>query len=503
MMKMGALQIGTAAAQNSFAAAQNLKKNSALPLGARSASLMTATSHPHLLAAKQGPKVNFREAIILREKRDQIELKLQDLAERTQKDSSMKATMLSGSAKIMSSSSLEEEHARRKATPGGIMIAKSPSNKKLIHPAINQNANCNSGPEISPPAHLPNRRRTHWDTVLQEMTWLASDFMEERKWKLSTCRLLSSNIPVHGLSDRRKRSSEANRAVGDGTAHELPSDDKKKNSGASSTNDAPENHNRGARMLKKKHARRQYSALVRGDEEMAKCRSRILSKMISQLDIAIRKGGSLAVSDKYHQEALEHFLAYRSDVIRSAENCKDAFSENDFNIKRDAIKDSKVIGRTDEKKDQSSRNGPSFDGIDDYIDHFHSICKSKHKLAAKETAKALKCGKIKFCGKQKEMLEFVDKVWSGKPHSGAVIFGSSISGITFGTATVVWKQRIEGFQILICPSRSLVSIFECVRTGFIVDDCPLITFYCLDSMEIRVEQVFKHESSYIRLYRWH
>ena len=461
-MKTGGVQTGTAAVPHSLASAQHLKKNSALQLGARSSasSMIAAATSSNSLTAKQGPKVKFPEAMMLREKREQIESKLRKLLERRQNDVSV-----AGSSKILSSSSgLEDETTRRKASPSGAAIAKPPSNKKMLHPALNATTNRDNGLEILSPAPLPNRRRTHWDTVLQEMAWLASDFMEERKWKLSTSRLISSNIPLHGLSDRRKRSSEAHRGGNDTNTtalRELPSDTNKNNTnttGDSSSTDSPEHHKKGARISKKKDARREYSAPVTDDEEMAKCKSQILSCMISKLDAAITKGGSLEVSDKHHQEALKHFVTSRSDIIRNTKNRKDQMFANNSNIGSDTVKDTKSDGTTDEDStDKSRQKGPSFDSVDEYIEHFHSTCKSKHKLAAKETAKALKSGKIKLSGKQKEMLEFVDKVWSSKPHSGAVVFGSPISGMTFGTATIIWKQRTQGAQILICPSRSLVS----------------------------------------------
>ncbi len=447
MMKTGGTQMGPGA-PHTLASTQNLKKNASLPMGIRSGSMMP--SGPNSFAAKQRPRVNFPEAIALREKRDQIESKLRSLMERRQSNASLTSGMMSGGGKIIPSSSFEDDITRRKATPGGVGIAKPISNsKKLLHPSMRNKSD--SGLGISSPGALPNRRRTHWDVVLQEMSWLASDFIEERKWKLSTSRLLSSSIPPHGLSDRRKRASEANRGGNDNTPRDLPADTSSDNNGASS-NDAPE-----SLVSKKGDACRKYSVPVTDDEEMAKCRSQILSCMISQLDAAIKKGGSLENSDKHHQEALRSFAASRADIIRKT---KDPIAK-DFDSNSDASKDENSDESADETSDDKSGQKEShFENIDDYIEHFHSICKSKHKLAAKETAKALKSGKIKLTSKQKEMLEFVDKLWSRKPHSGAVISGSSISGITFGTATTIWKQRTQGSQILICPSRSLVSTIQ-------------------------------------------
>lgn len=37
-----------------------------------------------------------------------------------------------------------------------------------------------------PKCHEPNRPKTHWDFLLEEMEWMANDFAQERKWKLSS-----------------------------------------------------------------------------------------------------------------------------------------------------------------------------------------------------------------------------------------------------------------------------------------------------------------------------
>ena len=59
-----------------------------------------------------------------------------------------------------------------------IMVTKIPNVKARLN-----------GP--SQPSKLPRRRKVQWDYVLEEMRWLASDFIEERKWKLSSSRIIS------------------------------------------------------------------------------------------------------------------------------------------------------------------------------------------------------------------------------------------------------------------------------------------------------------------------
>ena len=39
-----------------------------------------------------------------------------------------------------------------------------------------------------PKVQEPSRIKTHWDYLLEEMNWLATDFANERRWKINTCK---------------------------------------------------------------------------------------------------------------------------------------------------------------------------------------------------------------------------------------------------------------------------------------------------------------------------
>ena len=39
-----------------------------------------------------------------------------------------------------------------------------------------------------PKVQEPARNKAHWDYLLEEMQWLATDFAQERKWKKAGCR---------------------------------------------------------------------------------------------------------------------------------------------------------------------------------------------------------------------------------------------------------------------------------------------------------------------------
>eukprot|EP00794_Sanderia_malayensis_P014257 gene14257-15744_t len=45
-----------------------------------------------------------------------------------------------------------------------------------------------------PKVHEPPRKKAHWDYLLEEMQWLATDFSQERKWKRNMARKLSKSV---------------------------------------------------------------------------------------------------------------------------------------------------------------------------------------------------------------------------------------------------------------------------------------------------------------------
>ncbi|KAL6978793.1 hypothetical protein U1Q18_051064 [Sarracenia purpurea var. burkii] len=53
---------------------------------------------------------------------------------------------------------------------------------------------------------LENRRKSHWDFVLEEMTWLANDFAQERLWKITA----AAQVCNHIASTSRLRFEERN-----------------------------------------------------------------------------------------------------------------------------------------------------------------------------------------------------------------------------------------------------------------------------------------------------
>ena len=63
-----------------------------------------------------------------------------------------------------------------------------------------------SGP--GDPTRMPCRRNTHWDNLLEEMKWLATDFIEERKWKRTAVKVLGESFRVSQSELGKKKTGE-------------------------------------------------------------------------------------------------------------------------------------------------------------------------------------------------------------------------------------------------------------------------------------------------------
>lgn len=78
-----------------------------------------------------------------------------------------------------------------------------------------------------PKAVEPPRAKVHWDHVLSEMTWLANDFKQERKWKMALAKKVSKQVmKYHQMQETRelrklKEEEQQIRKIASGIAREV------------------------------------------------------------------------------------------------------------------------------------------------------------------------------------------------------------------------------------------------------------------------------------------
>ncbi|KAJ0612854.1 putative DNA helicase chromatin remodeler HSA family [Helianthus annuus] len=76
---------------------------------------------------------------------------------------------------------------------------------------------------LEPPKE-PQRPRTHWDHLIEEMVWLSKDFESERKWKLA----LAKKIAIRASKGMVDQATRGERKVKVLYKHRLELDQKKK-----------------------------------------------------------------------------------------------------------------------------------------------------------------------------------------------------------------------------------------------------------------------------------
>jgi hypothetical protein len=413
--------------------------------------------HPHV------PRVYCAEAVTLREKRDKLREKLGTVLQRQQEALSQKNRQSQG---------VENDVRASLGSPS----RNSHMQQNTFH--RNKRPRQVTTLDINPPTALPQRRRTHWDTVLQEMSWLASDFIQERKWKVSTARLLSSELSEHHILKHHAGSSNNEtdtKAMADLEGKEYPEETKKSQPLVIDNKEKMEVTNESVKTTIR-YPKPSNNEIVSGK----RC-GRILSSMLSELNGAIEKGGAIEATNSFHDQGLRNFVRARKESLLDV---------------GDGSKADDVVGKEPEKVDTKEADSKvktalTPEEIGERIEKLHKLGTSRYKTALREFANALRSNeRINLNSNQKDMVDFVEKIWRGSSNAGAVISGPVTSGKTYATATVMWKQQSLGPQLLLCPAKQVVSTIISIDAGVEVYIMSLTVQK--DSLETRAEQICEH-----------
>lgn len=366
------------------------------------------------------PPVHFPEAMVLREKRQSIEMRLKELLEK----------------RVQTANDLEMQNG-----PSATMV------------------------HSRQPPELPRRRKTHWDVLLQEMSWMASDFIEERKWKVSAARTIASAIPK---PDLLATSSPASLAAKTGRENEdkMETDTAQEGSGKEKEDSAAEikksTKSKRARKKSKPTIQREYQSLTLGNIESCRNVGRILSAMIFELGEAMIDAGTMGKTDEYHRKALDRFQKSRSDILNEENEASD-----DNETTTDIIESEAEATKSKFTNDIEIENGlnhaepveeHSFESISEHVEKIRSSMERNTKSASTDITNALEVGKLNLTSGQKETMNFVEKAWTASPSQSAIIAGHPLSGKTIATCSILWKHKSKGPQVLICSPASVVSL---------------------------------------------
>lgn len=318
----------------------------------------------------------------------------------------------------------------------------------------------------SAPLKLPKRRKTHWDTLLEEMRWTATDFIEERKWKESSARTLASAVVANGVATLGIKSAK------------ITSGNDKRESGTDSVSKESEMEVDNAEAEsdsvadKKRLGLREYISPSTEDAKLTRQAAHTMSATISELWEVISEAGAFSPSDQLHRAARDRVLKLQGGSVESS---KGNIEKSDMSTGVDSKREDPA-GSTPELNTEGMAKSEQID-TETNID---VTLTSKEKTRAQRTAfyqritetvslvsdrirkrKERRSRKafeesIALTSEQRKAIEFIEFVWNGNDSAGAVLDGSSGSGKTLVTCSLLWRHRSQGPHLLVCSPARLV-----------------------------------------------
>lgn len=392
------------------------------------------------------PTVRFPEARALREKRDGIRAKLNALIhERLERIQQTSDANRAGSAKTAELKSFDSPMERP-----------SVEEYRLALPRMVLERGVNS------PTKLPRRRKTHWDYLLEEMRWLATDFVEERKWKTASARTLGSAVVsnrLNAVAPIEKNSSD------DGKADEVESAEEKKESSSEGMD-----VEMSAEELPEEMGARNYAHPGSSDTRLTQSVALIICDMIAEVWTGTTDCGLLANTDEPLMSALSRHGKLRKetenrnesmdskDKVTSLQASPEEDKENgSAATNAEEMENSTAVGENGQGIENGDVNLPllSNDEISELIDEL--AVRVKDRTVRRNRSKPAK-EPVSLGAGQRKAVELVEFMWGGLAHdtNAPCLDGPVVTGKTVLSCSLLWKRRSEGPQLLVCSPTRLV-----------------------------------------------
>ena len=311
------------------------------------------------------------------------------------------------------------------------------------------------------------RRKTHWDYVLEEMKWTATDFESERRWKSAVGRTLGASVLAFHASNGGGKGSPLKSAKSAGGAAKGP----------------------GGSAKKKK--KRKIEGSEGDPATLTEVEEEDLEPTVEDLDRAriISKGLSVLIAGHWELAAGENASSPSGpgrDVASSDGTKLAGLSDDSANASvicrryMDVVKgipgmgDSKAAKRIraptsddKEEEDRSSAN-PSHETVTSRLE----AAIKRANLVGTQPSKKKRPVESADCSvnlqpSQVDAIHFVEAVWEVgsddyAPTLGVSLSGKVASGKTVAMAAAIWRHGREGPQILFCHAARLVRLLPIV-----------------------------------------
>lgn len=355
---------------------------------------------------------------------------------------------------------------------------------------------------------LPFRRRTHWDNVLEEMRWLSADFIEERKWKASSARILSTAVATQRSSKKpvpqpepvktapkqvvepEPRPEKAAEVKSSKEEEQLKDEKKEETSKEEETpkkidaEPKPQSLKSSADVLR--IAESLFPKPVDDDAKSLKASARVISHMVSELWLGIEDAGSIHRAMKTHAAGLKRHLEFRKSELpmdtppKPDDNSKidetpkanDApknpvtvVQPKDVDSEKDATSSSAGIVSPDEGDAETQEKDATTEEIriysyDDMADEIQKQTdRIEKRLRQRTRAKSpyAKTVEPMLLPVEQKGYDFLDFIWSGNGAGGAILEDSLLIGAGEVVVSLLKHHRDEGPHLLLCPPEKSVS----------------------------------------------
>lgn len=277
-----------------------------------------------------------------------------------------------------------------------------------------------------PPCMLPERRKTQWDYVLEEMRWLSTDFIEEKKWKMSTAKVVATNVLKHRAEKFNQIKSSPKKSI------------------KSSSNEKKEISQIKEVTIETKSSKEDESMDEESDTES------VTEERVSTLEFVDPTDDDLEnvkdLSSKIDKMIIDTWIIRRNEdsnqdntVASTSETEKNTTDYNDEN--ECTMKQLTFI----EMKDEVEK-------IRDHSNHLHAQDDMNEDII-----QCIKDAQVQVYDDQLQVLHHTMSLW--QESKGSILSGPIGCGKTFMTSLLAWTRRNEGVQIVICPSISVVSVY--------------------------------------------
>lgn len=369
------------------------------------------------------------EAMTLRERRSHLRAKLESLyleSEKEMKESTeTRATQLDAMVHSHQPTTCQQR----------IMVTKIPNVKARLN-----------GP--SQPSKLPRRRKVQWDYVLEEMRWLASDFIEERKWKLSSSRIISVAVTasVSTLSQAKELDGQKIQTESSVQAMDIDSDEKKEDTSPIKDKKLPSTRQENDSKGRSVSIQRVYFDPTPHDLEASHIVARNLCTLLS--------GAWELIADAERPSQC-------SGSANPSENLSgDRSSNRHITIGNDTSATDKIISA--EKKsieltiDVNERENPIalIDVSNEHISKsINSIVEKLERRSKQRSRRPKKSARhvVNLSPEQLKVVDFAEYVWGLGDNAGALV-ECAIRSETDFVRELLHSSETDGPRLVLCPA---------------------------------------------------